>query len=153
MLSSELQSERKRAIQIILQIRGEDEFGNDSPRLNNITYGPRASRKPVVNLDALSVLDLIPRSDYKFEPSFTAVMSKRELKLINFKKLRLPKAEGFTQNVERLIRRTTEASAIYWDHLRRDAHIRAQQHLSLSVKLPELNSKKDYLPLLKSITL
>ena len=110
-------------------------------------YNPAPVRKPVVDLDATSVLNLIPRKDFKMEPIFTADLCRDKLYEIVFEKLVLPQREGFTQNVERLIRRTTEASAIYWQKDRRDAHIRAQQNVSLLLKRSK--NKSDYLPLMK----
>ena len=102
---------------IIIDIRDGAEFGNKSPTLNTLLYGPEYDpapvRKPVVDLDATSVLHLIPRKDFKMEPIFTADLCRSKLYEIVFEKLILPQREGFTQNVERLIRRTTEAYAIY----------------------------------------
>ena len=70
------------------------------------------------------------------------------MELIN-QKINLPEVDGHTQNVERLIRRLTEASSIYWNHERRDSHIRAQQVVSR--ELPQIKSKRDYIGFLPSL--
>ena len=150
MMSSELQADRERACNIVLQMRGEKEFGYKSPDINKITYGEgqQRSRKPVVNQDATCVLEMIPLSNFKFEPLFTADLTRDQITNIIEKKLELPKVEGFTQNVERIIRRAVEASALYWNHETRDAHMRAQQNFSRTYPT-QLISKVAYLPMLK----
>ena len=70
------------------------------------------------------------------------------MELIN-QKINLPEVDGHTQNVERLIRRLTEASSIYWNHERRDSHIRAQQVVSR--QLPRIKTKRDYIGFLPSL--
>ena len=157
LLSSDQRSDREAAVNIILQIRGNDEFGSKSTKINSVCYSqdydPEARmkgekiRKPIINIYASSVLELIPRKDFQFESIFSADLDQRQLLELKEEKLILPKREGFTQNIERIIRRLNEASAIYWQKSRRDAHIRAQQHVSLVVK--RSITKQDFLPFLK----
>ena len=136
---------------MIKEIRGRNKLGSKSPSLRAVLYGPlydpKPVCKPVVRLEAESVVELIPRKDYKFEPLFTADLTRSQLADIVEQKLILPDVEGFTQNIECLIRRATEASSIYWDKDRRDLHMMAQQ--SISLQLPSFSSKQDYLPYMK----
>ena len=104
---------------------------------------------PVVNIEADSLLEMIPFSDYKLEPLFTVYMTKSQLMELITHKLILPNVDGHTQNVERLIRWLTEASAIYWNHERRDSHIRAQQ--AVSRQLTNIKSKRDYVGFLPTL--
>ena len=46
-MTSELRSDRETAVRIILDLRGDHEFGNKSPSLNTVLYGPEHNPGPV----------------------------------------------------------------------------------------------------------
>ena len=151
LLSSEHQSDQETAVNIILGIWRGNEFGNKNPNLYKITYGVNKENncKPVINIGANSVLEMIPLSDYKIEPIFTVDMTRSQLlELIN-SKLTLANVDRHTQQVEHLIWRLTEASSIYWNTARRDSHIPAQQ--VVSKRLPKIKSKRDYIGFLPTL--
>ena len=128
-LTSENRDYREKAVNIILDIRGENNFGAKTPSF--FTYGPESkSRKPVVNMAAQTVFQMIPDEDFHHEPAFTVDLSNEDLNNIRGEALIVPEFEGHTQCVERMIRRTSEASSCIWSKESRDLRIQTQQVVS-----------------------
>ena len=135
LISSQEQKDREFAVQIILKIRGKNEFGDTSVR-------PR--RTPVINLEAVNLQELIDwNSDKLYEPIFTSSLNKAELESCVDNPYQVPLFHIHTQSVERCVKLVTEAAAAVVGPERRDGYIRSK--IVHRENMPSFKSKADIL--------
>ena len=77
MLSSEEEAEKSQAVQMILNIRGEE---NDEAQLGD--FRVRSKKTPSINPDATTLSELIDWSDGVSEPPLTCSMTTVEVKAL-----------------------------------------------------------------------
>ena len=131
---------RKFAVSKILQLRGEDQFGDKSVRSFHV---------PAVNWEATSLLDLIIWEECEIsEPFLTCDMSSKEIMHINKEALVVEKFSGHGQAVERAVKEVSNAASKVYGFERRDGLIRAKLKSRKLVSKP--NSKKDFVGMLAS---
>ena len=135
LLSSNEKSDRQFAVKKILNLRGENEFGDTSVR-------PRLT--PKLNLSASSLTNLINwKSEEVNEPVMTCSLAKKDIKAFLEKPYEAPKFSCHTQSTERCVKLVTEAASAVCGQDARDGYIRARiQHRET---IPVIATKKDIL--------
>ena len=135
LLASSESADRDFAVNKILILRGEQEYGDDSVR-------PRVT--PKLNLSATSLQKIIKWTPKQMaEPVFTCVLSKMELEQLREKPYQVPKFACNTQATERCVKLVTEAAASVVGPEARDGYVRAQVHHR--EENPIFSTKKDML--------
>ena len=130
------QSKRKKAVEIIEGIRGQDIFGDDSPR---------SFKVPELNFEAEEYDELIDWGGDVYEPLITAEMGIFNIRKIIDERLFIGKFECHTQAVERTIKEVTKASKAVVGQRRRNGMVKATIK---SRKLhPRSETKKDFINL------
>ena len=118
LLCSEDITHRSFAVDKILELRGENDFGNASPRVFN---------PPELNLKAKSLVDLIQWEEISVtESALTCCLSKNEIERLRNSRLTLPSFPSHTQGVERVIRELTAVCGKVAGTEARDGYIRVQ---------------------------
>ena len=118
LLASSTQAERKFAVEIVLKMRREDEYGSMLPR-------PR--RTPELNFKAKRVQDLILwDKEHIHEPVFTCKLTKTEIRDIINNPLKVDYSPLHTQSTERAVKLVTEASCTACGAERRHGFILAR---------------------------
>ena len=125
-------SDRKFAHNKIVEIRGNREYGDVSVR-QRIT--------PSINLNATSLIELIPWDKNVYEPIYTCSYSKAELKQFLETPFDPPKFSAHTQATERAVKDVTEASEAVYGEEARDAFIRSRNEHRASIS--KVSTKKD----------
>ena len=143
MLCSEVEEERKSAVDKIVEIRGdgdeEVQRGDDSVR---------DRKTPNINENATKLADLIDWNvEAVTEPPLTCSLTTMEVRQFLDSPMAVPAWPSHTQSVERLVKRVTEASAHVFSHERRDGFIRSQE--ASSELMPRNRSKQDLINLAK----
>ena len=130
MLCSNSVQEREFAVNLILELRGEQAEGD---------LRPRARKHPELQLNAEKLENMISWEAAK-EPVMTCRMSRAEVLQLVTSPLKLPYACVHTQGIERAVKEVTEASESVHGFDRRDGFVRARaEHREL---MPILSSKK-----------
>ena len=131
MLCSSSSEERLFAVEKILQLRGGKELGDMSCR---------EMRKPLLNIQATTLADLIDWEDAK-EPALTCSLRSDQLRDIITAPMSVPFYPAHTQGVERVVKEVTAAATSVFGFERRDGFIRGRAaHREL---MPAFSSKKD----------
>ena len=118
LLASKEKEDRKFAVEKIMKIRGENEFGDMSVR-------PR--KTPRLNLNSTKLQSLIPwKIDECHEPVFTCKLTKDELREFLDTPFQVPKFSIHTQSTERCVKMVTEAAGSIFGQERRDGFIRSR---------------------------
>ncbi|KAF0297732.1 hypothetical protein FJT64_004840 [Amphibalanus amphitrite] len=135
LLASEHREDREFAIDQIVRLRGDSEFGDVSVR-------PRIT--PKLNPSASSLTNLISwQPDEVYEPVFTCHMPTSDIKIFADSPYRPPKFCSHTQSTERCVKLVTEAAAEVCGQEARDGYIRARvRHREA---MSAFDSKKDIL--------
>ena len=135
LLASSVQSDRQFAVNQILKLRGNNEYGDSSVR-------PRVT--PKLNLSATSLTRLITWKPGEVdEPIMTCSLSNSEIKKFVNKPYDPPKFSCHTQSTERCVKLVSEAAASVCGQEARDGYIRARiQHREA---MPVFKAKKDIL--------
>ena len=103
MLADNSKSIRTKAVEKILSLRGDSDFGDDQPRLYEV---------PQLKFNANCYTDMIDWKQEKiYEPVLTVKMSKEELLALKDSPLNLPRYPSNTQSVERLVKQTSRAAS------------------------------------------
>ena len=132
LLTHDDEERRRDGIKLILDIRKK------YPQENVSTL---ARKKPIPNLNATSLLQLIREGNFRRKTVFTHHLSELELFQLLSNKLVLPRIPGHSQASERMVRRMTESAGIYWTEGRRQRHIRARQFVKKII--PKCRTKRD----------
>ena len=125
--------EREFAVDKILKVRGEEEYGDDSVR---------ARVTPKLNFNAQTLTELIFWDDIR-EPVLTTGLSTSEIEALRVTPLSVPPFSCHTQSTERCVKLTTEAAASVTGQKARDQYIKAR--INHRKKLPQLKTKSDLL--------
>ena len=138
LLANKSLSDRNFAVQEILKIRNNNEYGNMDVR-------PREA--PKLNFNATTFKDLIDWNTSEIlEPALTYSLSTEELCKVTDKAFETPAVKIHTQATERAVKQVTEAAAAVVGFDARDGFIRARAHHRED--LPEFTSKKDILKIM-----
>ena len=137
LLVSKDQTDRKFAVQKLLEIRGDAVYGNMSCRTR---------RTPDLNQTATRTTELIFWEEEIHEPVFTCSISTDRTDVIDFQ-MEEPPYQIHTQSTERSVKAVTEAAAAFVGHSARDGFVRARVHHS--EVMPSFKSKKDIIPTFK----
>ena len=113
LLGSEDIEERKLAVEKIIEIRGDDEYGDKSVREFHV---------PQLNFEADSMFNLIDLSGQLLEPVLTCHVQTLQLEQYIDEPFPQPEADCHTQCCERAVKETTIAAGFE----RRDGVIRAK---------------------------
>ena len=141
LLGSQSEDDRIFAVEKILSLRGEKEFGDTSVR-------PR--RLPSLNTDATTLKNLISwESHNTFEPIYTCNLSQIELRSIIVNPFVVPKLSIHTQSTERVVKQVTEAAGAVSGQRSRDGFIRAR--LINRQEVPQFRTKKDIMGIFSTI--
>ena len=141
LLGSQSEDDRIFAVEKILSLRGEKEFGDTSVR-------PR--RLPRLNTDATTLKNLISwESHNTFEPIYTCNLSQIELRSIIVNPFVVPKLSIHTQSTERVVKQVTEAAGAVSGQRSRDGFIRAR--LINRQEVPQFRTKKDIMGIFSTI--
>ena len=132
LLCSSESEDRKFAIETILNLRGEESFGDTSLRVR---------KNPTLNIDAKKLVELIEWSSDVHEPLLTCSMSKENLLELETVPMEVMDFPVHAQSIERCVKEVTRASAIVYGEDRRDGYIKAT--LAHRQILPTNQSKKD----------
>ena len=130
---------RQQAVNLILKIRGENEFSD---------MGPTPVNYSAINIEARCLTDLIPISEFNREPIFTSNLTKQLINDIAGEKLTIDKIPGHSQACERMIRRMVESAELHWDRERQIDHIRARQFVKRRIPAAHPN-KQDLVSLVE----
>ena len=135
LLASNNSEERNFAVDMILEHRKDNEYGDSSARIR-IT--------PKLNFSAVKLTDLIVWNETKVEePIFTTHMSRYDISLLRHTPLSVPSFSCHTQATERCVKLTTEAAAAVAGQEARDLYIKAKNiHRKI---IPHFSSKRDIL--------
>ena len=136
LLCSDSGEERSFAVDKILELRGEDKFGDKSVR---------DFHTPPINWNASSLQDMIDWSVLS-EPILTCDLSTDEVRSLKEVPFSVDKFVCHTQSCERAVKETTNASAKVYGFERRDGYIRAKVKSRKLVSKPQ--SKKDLIGML-----
>ena len=137
LLCSTSKEEREFAVNQILKLRGEAEFGD-------IAVRPR--RNPQINVAATNLFELISWDKILIEePVFTCPLSRSEVKSLTDSPLCVPHVKIHTQSTERAVKCVTEAAKAVAGAQERDGFIRARLHHREA--LPVFKNKRDILKL------
>lgn len=120
-LCSEVEQERRFAVDKIVELREEED--------EDTQVGDRSvrDRKALdINEHATKLADLIDWSEKLTEPPLTCPLTTKNIKEVVAYPMKVPDRPSHTQNVERLVKRVTEASAHVYSHGRRGGYIRSQ---------------------------
>ena len=131
---------RQQGVQLILRIRGEEEFSDFTPKDN--VY-------PDINFEAKTLVDLLKPEDFNKEPSFTSHLTKEQINALVNEKLIIDKIPGHSQGCERMIRRMDETTSIYWSNQRQTDHIRARQFVKRTIPASH-PTKRDLISLVET---
>lgn len=139
MLGSDLEEERKFAVDKIKEIRGDGRYGDLSVREFHV---------PLLNFKADSLASLIDMSDKKIllEPVLTCPISTQDLDQFIEKPFPPPSADCHTQSCERAVKETTIAAGKVYGFERRDGYIRAK--IKSRKLVPAVVSKKSLVGML-----
>ena len=132
LLSSDDESDRRFAIDKIVSLRDDQEFGNNSVR-------PFSA--PKLNWNAQSIRDIHDWADTT-EPLITTSIPTPELDKFIETPLRIPKYPSHTQSCERAVKEVTRASAHVFGAERRDGFIRAT--MKCREIIPVMEKKADF---------
>ena len=138
MLSSGFTEERTFAVEKVLEIRNDENFGDSSVR---------DFHTPALNWEATSLIDLIDWTDAS-EPILTCHLSKAEVLSFKEEPLLVEQFSGHGQAVERAVKETSNASSKVFSFERRDGYIRAKIKSRKLVSRPQ--SKKDLVGMLSA---
>ena len=142
MLCSEVEQERRFAVDKIVELRGE---GDEDTQVGDRSVRDRKAHD--INEHATKLADLIDWSEKLTEPPLTCSLTTKNIKEFVASPMKVPDWPSHTQSVERLVKRVTEASAHVYSHGRRDGYIRSQE---ASAELMSKNrSKQDMVSLVK----
>ena len=134
MLADPTKSVRQRAVKQVLQLRGDHDKGDNSPR---------KFLKPQLKFEAVTYPDMI---DWKlekiYEPVLTTNLTRAEIKCIVNTPLVVPSYPAHTQSVERLVKQTSRASASVAGYNSRDGLLRSSE--TSRELLPKFESKQDF---------
>ena len=135
LLGSEIQKDRKFAIETILKIRGSSEFG---------CMSTRSHRTPEINVKATSPSNLIfwDKIDC-YEPVFTCKLSKEEIRNFKDSPMNVPYFPIHSQSTERAVQIVSKAAQTVFGYEKRDGFVRGM--LAHREILPVFDSKKDIL--------
>ena len=134
MLADNSKSIRNKAVEKILSLRGDSDFGDNQPRLYEV---------PQLKFNANCYTDMIDWKQEKiYEPVLTVKMSKEELLALKDSPLNLPRYPSNTQSVERLVKQTSRAASSVAGFDARDGFLRASA--TSRMLLPKFESKKDF---------
>ena len=128
------QQVRTTAVDKILSIRGDQEYGNNSTRKCII---------PNLNFKASDYTDMIDwGAETLYEPSLTTALSSTDLSAFKSAPLTLPRYPAHTQSVERLVKQTSRAADSVAGYSARDGFLRASA--KSREMMPRFESKQDY---------
>ena len=134
MLTDSDEQVRTTAVEKILSIRGDQEYGENSTRKFII---------PKLNFKASDYTDLIDwTAESLYEPSLTTALSPTELSGFKSAPLTLPGYPAHTQSVERLVKQTSRAADTVAGYSARDGFLRASA--KSREMMPRFESKQDY---------
>ena len=134
MLSDQNEKIRSRAVEVIQNLRENEDQGNTSCRIYI---------KPNILFDAEQYPDMIDWNvEAVHEPITTTGLTKETLHTLTDTPLVVPPFPCHTQSVERLLKQVTRASAAVAGHNSRDGFIRVSA--KSREKLPKFESKKDF---------
>ena len=135
LLASESENDRALGVELVLKIRGDDEYGDVSVRKH---------KTPSLNLEATSPANLICWEDEEcYEPIFTCQMSRDEIEELRSKPLEAPDFPIHTQSTERAVQLVSQAAQAVFGPDRRDGYVRARiAHREI---MPVFRSKRDIL--------
>ena len=135
LLASQDEEDRVFAVDTILKIRGESEYGDKSVRPH---------KTPRLNFDCDSVRSLIYWDEITcYEPIFTCEMSKQQLNEIKKQPKMPPNYPIHTQSTERAVQEVSKASSAVFGQEKRDGYVRARiAHREI---VPIFHSKQDIL--------
>ena len=103
MLTDADQTVRVKAVDVILNLRGTQDLGDDKPRKFII---------PELKFDASSYTEMINwKKEALYEPAITTSLTASELRDLKLVPLMLPRYLAHTQSVERLVKQTIRAAA------------------------------------------
>ena len=132
LLGSEDFEERKLAVEKIIEIRGDDEYGDKSVREFHV---------PQLNFEADSMFNLIDLSEGQLlEPVLTCHVQTLQMEQYIDEPFPQPEADCHTQCCERAVKETAIAAGKVFGFERRDGYIRAKMKSRDLVK--EVKSKK-----------
>ena len=138
MLASEDEEERHFAVRKIMQIRGEQDQGDN---------GIRTFKVPAISWSASKIGNLIDWDDTPVtESAVTAIMPSENIRACLSTPLELPAWPCHGQSIERTVKKVSEASLHVAGFEKRDGWIRAADESRK--KLPKMESKKDFLSML-----
>ena len=141
MLTSEDRQQRLKAVEKIMEIRGE---GEEESQVGDSSVRPRTT--PEINAEAKSLYDMIDWTS-SYEPPLTCAMTTACLKTIIDSPMQVPSWPSHTQSIERCVKMVTEAAAHVYSQERREGYIRSQV---VSRELMSRNrSKQDIAKLVK----
>ena len=133
MLASDDEADREFAVQQMLVIRGDRQFGDRTPRVRRV---------PEINTEATTIQELIDWTrDGLHEPVLTCDIATEDLPRYIYEKMTVPKFLVHGQSIERCVQAVTRACETVFGEDRRDGFIHATlAHRKLA---PSLESKKD----------
>ena len=138
LLASKSSDDRCFAVQEILKLRGNNQYGNMNVR-------PR--KTPKLNFNALTIKELINWNTSEIlEPALTCSLTAEDLSNFREEPLKTPSVKIHTQATERAAKQVTEAAAAVVGFDARDGFIRARVHHR--EELPEFKSKKDIMKIM-----
>ena len=134
MLTDADQTVRVKAVDVILNLRGTQELGDDKPRKFII---------PELKFDAASYAEIIDwKKEALYEPAVTTSLTALELRDLMLVSLMLTRYSAHTLSVERLVKQTSKAAAHVAGYAARDGFLRASAK-SREI-MPKFGSKQDY---------
>ena len=134
MLADQKESIRSKAVDKILCVRGDSDYGDSRPRLYEV---------PVLKFNARSYTEMIDwKTEAIYEPVLTVSMSKDELLSLKHSPLSVPRYPSNTQSVERLVKQVSRAASSVAGFEARDGFLRASA--TSRQLLPKFESKKDF---------
>ena len=134
MLADQKESIRSKAVDKILSVRGDLDYGDSRPRLYEV---------PVLKFNARSYTEMIDwKTEAIYEPVFTVSINKDELLSLKYSPLSLPRYPSNTQSVERLVKQVSRAASSVAGYEARDGFLRASA--TSRQLLPKFESKKDF---------
>ena len=142
MLCSQVEEERKFAVDKIVELRGEGDEETQKGD-NSVRY----RKTPNINEKATKLAELIDWTEGATEPPLTCSLTTQEVRGFIATPMKVPAWPSHTQSVERLVKRVTEASAHVFSHERRDGFIRSQE--ASSELMPRNRSKQDLMNFIK----
>ena len=142
MIGSQEEEQRRFAINKMIEIRKEEEYGDTTVRDFHV---------PQLNWKASSLYNLIDWSGDKepvYEPILTCKLSIEQLRLFLDKPFPVSDIPNHTQSCERAVKETTIAASKVFGFERRDGLIRSK--LKSRKLVPKVDSKKSFLGMIPS---